>query len=54
VKYQIKKGSLELGHRMVFDVEGKSPIELVKQKRPLVLQRRNEYMEFWEELVVGK
>ena len=40
-----------LANRTVFDVEGKSPAELVEQKRPLVLARRAEYQRFWEEVV---
>ncbi len=44
----------EAHNRMVFDVEGKSPEELIDQKKPFVLQRRNEYKEFWKEQVVPK
>ena len=38
-------------NRKVYDVEGKSPAELVSQKRPVVLERREEYRRFWEEHV---
>src|SRR4051812_22212606 len=35
-------------NRTVWDVEGKSPEELVAQKRPVVLKVREAYREFWE------
>ena len=38
-----------LHNRTVFDVEGKTPAELVAQKRPLVLARRADYARFWDE-----
>ena len=37
-----------LHNRTQFDVEGKTPQELVEQKRPLILKRRAEYKKFWE------
>ena len=38
-------------NRTGFDVEGKNPEQLVAQKKPLVLERREEYREFWEQNV---
>ena len=35
----------------LLEVEGKTPIELVAQKKPLVQQRRKEYKDFWKERV---
>ena len=43
-----------LHNRTVFEVDGKSPDELVEQKRPRVLERRAEYQRFWEEHVRGE
>ena len=40
-----------LHNRTLFDVEGKSPTELLAQKRPMVLARRAEYEAFWQEHV---
>ncbi len=37
---------------MVFDVEGKSPKELIGQKKVMILTRRDEYNEFWKANVV--
>lgn len=42
-----------LHNRTVFDVDGKSPDQLVDQKRPFVLERREQYREFWEANVAG-
>lgn len=42
-----------LHNRTVFDVDGKTPDELIEQKRPLVVARRAEYQRFWEEQVRG-
>ncbi len=38
-------------NRTEFDVEGKTPQELIEQKKPLVPQRRTEYYAFWKEHV---
>jgi len=38
-------------NRTVFDVAAKTPEELVAQKCPVVLARRAEYQQFWEEHV---
>jgi HNH endonuclease len=38
-------------NRTVFDVDGKTPAQLVEQKRPIVLARREEYRLFWEQVV---
>ncbi len=38
-------------NRTTFDVEGKTPAELIEQKKPFILQRRNEYRDFWERYV---
>ena len=40
-----------LANRTHFDVEGKSPAQLVAQKRPEVLKRREAYRAYWEEHV---
>lgn len=40
-----------LHNRTKFEVDGKTPEQLVAQKRPLVLQRRAEYERFWNEHV---
>ena len=44
----------ELHNRTKFDVEGKTPRELIEQKRPLILQRRREYKAFWEQHVATR
>jgi hypothetical protein len=41
----------EAYNREVWDVEGKSPAELIAQKRGFVLAKRNEYRHFWEQKV---
>jgi hypothetical protein len=41
----------EASNRTQWDVEGKTPEELVAQKRPTVLARREEYRRWWEEHV---
>ena len=41
----------ELCNRIVFDVEGKTPVELMEQKKPIVLEARHKYRIFWEEHV---
>jgi len=38
----------EAHNRTRLDVEGKTPDELVEQKKPLVLTKRKEYKAFWE------
>lgn len=40
-----------LANRAVFDVEGKTPAQLLVQKRPVVLARREDYHVFWTEHV---
>ncbi|MCH7997474.1 MAG: hypothetical protein IIB11_06860 [Chloroflexi bacterium] len=40
-----------LHNRTRFEVDGKTPIELVAQKRPRVLERRKEYEDFWKKEV---
>ncbi len=40
-----------LHNRTIFDAKGKTPAELIQQKKLLVLQRRQEYQAFWEENV---
>ncbi|MEA2582408.1 MAG: hypothetical protein QOF33_493 [Thermomicrobiales bacterium] len=39
-------------NRTVWDVSGKTPDELVAQKKPVVLAVRERYREFWEKEVV--
>ena len=41
----------EAANRTLWQVEGKTPEELVTQKQPVVLARRAEYEEFWEQEV---
>ena len=41
----------EVHNRTQFDVEGKTPAEIVELKREAVLARRADYKEFWEEEV---
>ena len=41
----------EVHNRTVFDVDGKTPAELVAQKKPLVLQRRADYRAFFGEFI---
>ena len=43
-----------LHNRTDFDVAGKTPKELVEQKKGPVLERRNEYKQFWEHRVEGE
>lgn len=38
-------------NRTRFDVDGKTPAQLVAQKQPVVLARRDEYRTFWEKVV---
>ena len=38
----------EVHNRTVFPVEGKTPAELIKQKRPFVLEKRDEYHKFFK------
>ena len=41
----------EVHNRTRFDVEGKTPEQIVAMKKGAVLARRAEYEEFWEEEV---
>jgi hypothetical protein len=41
----------EAHNRTVFDVEGKTPQELVAQKKALILEKRSEYRRFYDEKV---
>ena len=43
-----------LHNRTRFNVKGKTPKELVAQKKEKVLARRSEYKEFWEANVRGE
>lgn len=43
-----------LHNRTVFEVSGKSPEELVEQKKVRVLERRDEYQRFWKENVAPR
>ena len=38
-------------NRTFWEVEGKSPNELVQQKLPFVIAKREEYKQFWEQEV---
>ena len=38
----------EFHNRTAFEVDGKTRPELVAQKRPMVLARREEYRKFWQ------
>ena len=41
----------EACNRTDWDVEGKTPEQIVEQKKPFVLARREEYRRFWEKNV---
>lgn len=41
----------EVHNRTIWEVEGKSPDELVALKKPFVLAKRAEYRKFWEKEV---
>ena len=41
----------EASNRTVWDVDGKTPDELVEQKRPVVAAVRRRYQDFWEQEV---
>ena len=43
----------EAHNRTIWDVEGKTPDQLVAQKKPYVLAKRDEYRRFWEQEVWG-
>ena len=43
----------EAHNRTKFDVQGKTPDEIVEIKREAILERRGEYEEFWREKVRG-
>ena len=41
----------EVHNRTTFEVEGKSPDEIISVKRQAVLERRAEYKDFWDQKV---
>ena len=43
-----------LHNKTKFDIIGKSSQEIIDQKKPLVLERRGEYKDFWKENVNPK
>jgi hypothetical protein len=43
----------EAHNRTIWDVEGKTPDQLVAQKKRYVLAKRDEYRRFWEHEVCG-
>jgi 5-methylcytosine-specific restriction endonuclease McrA len=44
----------EAHNRRTWDVDGRTPDELVTQKRPLVLEKREEYKDFWRRNVLTR
>lgn len=44
----------ELHNKTMLEVIGKSPQEIIDQKKPLILKRREDYKDFWKENVKPK
>lgn len=44
----------EVCNRTVWSVDGKTPDELIEQKKPYVMARRAEYRQFWEKEITGQ
>jgi hypothetical protein len=38
-------------NRTKFELEGKTPTELLEQQKKLILEKRREFRDFWEENV---